>query len=275
MKHIITGSIALLLTLSVIIYKTTTKAQPESIFQDATKYAQQFTQSDSHVKITTHRPRWSTNPWLIFDPTKQNPKTKHIGFIYYPGGGIEAESYAPTTYAITKKLGYKSVLVSFPFRMASFRINTALDVAKQYPEVTHWVIAGHSHGGSMAGRFMKNMLELTTNGNSPDVIFAKRFKSIVFLDSHTVDDFSKMTWVCSLCLYGTSRDNWRRSIVTDEHKARLPKCQEFRPIIGGNHAYFGSYGDLEELRENGKLEPVEQLNLVHSEILRFFRNNKI
>ena len=63
--------------------------------------------------------------------------------IFYPGAKVEALAYLPLLDQ-TRQTGLTCILVDMPFRMAIFDSNAAESVIKQFPEITHWYIGGHS-----------------------------------------------------------------------------------------------------------------------------------
>ena len=67
-------------------------------------------QPDAAVQVTT-------SPWLTFTPASSEPTT---GFIFYPGGRVDARSYAPATRAIAER-GYLVVIPPVPFNLAVFK----------------------------------------------------------------------------------------------------------------------------------------------------------
>lgn len=75
------------------------------------------------------------------------------GVIFYPGGKVEAKSYAP----LMRKLAdndIMSILVTMPANLAVFGINKADGLVSEYPNVSKWYMAGHSLGGSMAASYL-------------------------------------------------------------------------------------------------------------------------
>lgn len=80
----------------------------------------------------------------------QPPDTEvNTGIIFYPGGKVEAHSYAPLLEALANE-GYLAVIYQMPYNLAVFGMNAAADVIKRFPEIDHWYIGGHSLGGAMA-----------------------------------------------------------------------------------------------------------------------------
>ncbi len=52
--------------------------------------------------------------------------------------------------------GYLVVIPEMPINMAAFKPNLADEIISAYPEIAHWVIGGHSVGGTMAAQYTKN-----------------------------------------------------------------------------------------------------------------------
>ena len=77
------------------------------------------------------------------------------GFIFYPGGLVDPAAYAPLMKQLSDQ-GILSVIVPMPLDLAIFGVNKANDVIAAYPEIKHWVIGGHSLGGSMAAQYAKD-----------------------------------------------------------------------------------------------------------------------
>ncbi|MCX7671440.1 MAG: alpha/beta hydrolase, partial [Anaerolineae bacterium] len=99
-------------------------------------------ESDARVQVTMGR-------WLTFAPTDRQPTT---GLIFYPGGRVDARSYAPAARAIAER-GYLVVIVPMPFNLAVIQPGAAEAVIAAYPGIRRWAVGGHSLGGAMAAHF--------------------------------------------------------------------------------------------------------------------------
>ncbi len=177
-------------------------------------------ESDAEVIVNTDK-------WLQFDPASA-PKT--VGFIYYPGGLVDESAYAPYAKSIAAE-GYPTIIVPMPLDLALFGANRAESVIEAYPEVTHWVIGGHSLGGVAAARFANENL---------DVI-----DGIIFLASHPEEGIDlTQTDLEVLSIYG-NRDGLLNPIAIAKSRTVLPADAQFVEIEGGNHAQFGWYGSQE------------------------------
>ncbi len=171
-------------------------------------------QSDSQVTVTTDR-------FITFAPANSRPS---VGFIFYPGGRVDARSYAPPLREIAAR-GYLVVLVPVRLNLAFFDVNAAEPVFVAYPEIEHWVVGGHSLGGVAASLFAGSHAQV---------------KGLVFWASYPADELIKNSDLRVLSIYGT-RD-MAGVAKFDETRALNPVSTQYVVIDGGNHAQFGDYG---------------------------------
>lgn len=188
---------------------------PSGMLMDEARLA---LQSDALVNV-------STEPWLVFMPKSSTPKA---GFIYYPGGRVQAEAYAPTARALAEA-GYLAVITPMPLNLAIFNVNVADEVMAKYPEVKVWAIGGHSLGGSMAARYAAE--------NSGKV----QGLAIIAAYPEASSDMSTREDLAVVSLYG-ELDGLALPSQVEGSKDLLPERAEFVKIFGGNHAQFGWYG---------------------------------
>ncbi len=155
----------------------------------------------------------------------EDAETPDTGFIFYPGGKVEAIAYEPLLKAFASD-GMLCVLVEMPFHLAVFDMNAAEGIPKQFPEVTNWYLGGHSLGGSMAASYLAD--------NAAD------YAGLILLGSYSTADLSE-TDLSVLSVYG-SEDNVLNKENYEADKTNLPA--DFTEIVieGGCHAYFGMYG---------------------------------
>ncbi|GIP59819.1 alpha/beta hydrolase [Paenibacillus woosongensis] len=149
----------------------------------------------------------------IFYPEQQASDT---ALIFYPGGKVEAAAYAPLLKQLSQQ-GITCVLMQMPFNLAVFDMNAADRVFGQLPEVKHWYIGGHSLGGAMASSY--------TGKN------AGRLEGMILLGAYSVG----ATELPTLAIYGSE------DMILNT--AKLEDTPNQHVIEGGNHAYFGNYGE--------------------------------
>ena len=164
-----------------------------------------------------------TEPWLTFSPLEPSS----TGFIFYPGGRVPAEAYAPPVRAVAEA-GYLSVVPSMPFGLAVLAPDTANDIIEAYPDIEQWVIGGHSLGGAMAAQYA---------GGHPEV------EGLVLWAAYPPDgtDLSESPIEAS-SIYA-SEDGLTTLDEIEASRAQLPPDTAFVQIVGGNHAGFGWYGE--------------------------------
>jgi hypothetical protein len=141
------------------------------------------------------------------------------GFIFYPGGKVEAESYLPLLDQL-RAGGITCVLVKMPFNLAVFNKNGGEAAFDARPDIEHWMVGGHSLGGVMASSFA---------ADHPDQIVG-----VVLLGAYV---YGGWTPDKALTIYG-SMDK-----VLD--KSKIDYTENVLVIDGGNHANFGDYGKQE------------------------------
>lgn len=175
-------------------------------------------ESDSRVEV-------STGDWLVFEPVSLS---KNVGFIIYPGGRVDFRSYSPLARMLAER-GIFVVIVRMPFNLAVFGANKASDVIDAYPQISSWVVGGHSLGGSMAAQFaFENPLKV---------------EGLVLWAAYPASgtDLSKDDLLVST-IYG-SNDGLVSLIQVENSLKQLPDSTTRIEISGGNHAQFGWYGE--------------------------------
>ena len=86
------------------------------------------------------------------------PKEPVAGMIFYPGGKVQCEAYAPLMQACAER-GILCALVRMPGNLAVFNPNAADGIQKKHPEITSWYMGGHSLGGAMAASYVSKHVE--------------------------------------------------------------------------------------------------------------------
>ncbi len=143
-------------------------------------------------------------------------KASDIGLIFYPGGKVEVDAYMPLMIQLSD-LGINCLLVEMPFNLAVFDKDAADKARASMPNIETWYLAGHSLGGAMASTYIGEA--------------SLDYEGLILLGSYPVNDAS----IDSLVIYGTYDG------VVDLDKTGA--ANEVYEIVGGNHAYFGDYGE--------------------------------
>lgn len=211
----------------------------------ASDVALQAMQSDEQVQVSEE------NGWVTFSPV--DDAQPEVGFIFYPGGRVDYRAYSPVLRMIAEQ-GYFVALVPVPLNLAFFDINVAASVQAQYPEISHWVVGGHSLGGVAASVYAKDHLG--------------ELDGLVFFASYPADDSLKNTDLNVFSIYGT-RDMAGMEKF-DETKTLLPTQTQYVVIDGGNHAQFGSYG-FQPGDNEATISPEEQWSQISTATVDFLK----
>ncbi len=211
----------------------------------ASDVALQAMQSDEQVQVSEE------NGWVTFSPA--DDAQPEVGFIFYPGGRVDYRAYSPVLRMIAEQ-GYFVALVPAPLNLAFFDINVAASVQAQYPEISHWVVGGHSLGGVAASVYAKDHLD--------------ELDGIVFFASYPADNSLKNTDLNVFSIYGT-RDMAGMEKF-DETKSLLPTQTQYVVIDGGNHAQFGSYG-FQPGDNEATISPEEQWTQISTATVEFLK----
>ena len=176
------------------------------------------------------------------------PENATVGLVFYPGGKVEYEAYAPLMEKLAER-GILCVLLHMPANLAVLDVNAADGIQEQFPNISEWYIGGHSLGGSMAASYLDE--------------HAEEYEGLILLASYSTTDL-KETDLDVLSIYGEN-DRVLNAEKYSDCKENLPEDCKESIIEGGNHAYFGSYGEQDG---DGKanISNTEQIELVANEI---------
>lgn len=189
--------------------------------------------------------------YITFTPTVNKSS---IGVIFYPGALVQPEAYS----VIASKLamnGYTIIIVKMPFNLAIFGTNKADDVIAKHPEISTWVIGGHSLGGVFASDYAVNHQD--------------KIKGVIYLAAYPNTNASNAKFK-ALLIRG-SLDGLATSTQISDNLNKFPANTTFITIPGGNHANFGNYG-AQQGDNNSTITKQEQQNLTVDYILTFLKN---
>lgn len=196
----------------------------------AEDYAMQVIETSEYVTEVGKR--------VVFTPNKE--EDLQVGFIFYPGGKVDELAYAPLLDQLAAN-GITCVLFEMPFNLAVLDSNAASWAIKEFPEIDRWIIGGHSLGGAMASDYVSK------NEGQID--------GIVFLGAYPITDID----LPMIALVGEMDEVINRDKL---------KGIDVIEIAGGNHAYFGYYG--EQAGDGAAtISPEEQQSITVKEILSF------
>lgn len=163
-------------------------------------------------------------------PTSSDSST---ALIFICGSGVSAHAYAPLLRPIADA-GYAVFIVKLPYRFAPLEshkqaaVDRARSVMATRPQISHWVISGHSLGGALACRV------------APSASKALSAMVLVGTTHPKQDDLSSLPMPVTKVY--ASNDGVASPDRTLANKGLLPKETQWVEIKGGNHSQFGHYG---------------------------------
>ncbi|MFO7612778.1 MAG: alpha/beta fold hydrolase [Clostridia bacterium] len=161
--------------------------------------------------------------------------------IFYPGAKVEHIAYAPLLDKLVKQ-GVTCVLIKMPLNMAIFNSDAADEVFDKVAGIDNWYIGGHSMGGAMASKFASENKD--------------KVSGLILLGAYVYGDYPPEK---ALTVYGSFNSNLEKNIDYTENIV---------VIEGGNHAYFGNYGE-QKGDVPATISRDEQQNIAVTEILKF------
>lgn len=192
---------------------------------------------DSDTVIVT-----STMTEIAFEPLDTGTD---LGIVFYPGARVDARAYAHLLRPLAEA-GHTVVIVKEPLGIAFLSSGFAGSWIEDHPEVTTWIVAGHSLGGVVASM---------NAGSSMTGVHG-----LLLWASYPASDISGSA-VRALSVFGTNDGLTTPETIT-ESVPDLPSTAEFVPIEGGIHAFFGDYG-----LQRGDGEPGVSREVAQTEIL--------
>jgi len=196
--------------------------------------------------------RVSYGEWIEFRPAAGVPAT---GLIIYPGGHVEASAYAPLAKALARS-GYFAVIPQMPLSLAVLKPDEAQEIMLANPDITSWIIGGHSLGGAMAAEFV---------ATHPHAV-----KGLFLWAAYSVEgtDLSGLLDLEMLSIFGSQDGGVERMRASRD---RLPPSAAWVEIPGGNHAQFGWYG-LQPGDGTATISATEQQRIVVDHMLELIES---
>jgi predicted esterase len=175
-------------------------------------------QGDATVRVVKAADGWE------FAPASTTPSA---GLVYYPGGHVDARSYAPYARDLAAR-GYLVVIPVMPFSLAVLSPNAADAVVAAHPGVSRWVIGGHSLGGAMAASYV---------AKNPGTM-----RGLVLLGAYAPSGSDLSATALPVMTEVGTLDTVVNRANLSAGRALLPPDAVYWDLQGGNHAQFGDYG---------------------------------
>lgn len=167
---------------------------------------------------------------LQFLPTQPRGAT---GLVFVCGAGVSAKAYAPLLRPLAEA-GYVVVIVRLPYRIAPLESHKQAAVERvfrtmaEHPQISQWVLAGHSLGGALACRAA--------------ALNAEAFTALVLIGTTHPKEQDLSALPLPVTKVFASQDGVAPRDRTLANKRFLPATTKWVEIKGGNHSQFGHYG---------------------------------
>jgi hypothetical protein len=182
----------------------------------ATPEAMAMLESDTAVHV-------EYDDWLVMRPATRKPKA---GLILYIGANCDLPGYLPALRDVAAA-GYLVVIPSMPFDFAIFSPNKADEVMAAYPDIEQWVLAGHSMGGAMAGRYA--------------YLYPEKLAGLIFLDAYPPDSNSLAESTLPVWHIHRAKPDGTPSQMFVDRRDLFPPDSVWVGVPGGQHMYFGAF----------------------------------
>ncbi len=164
---------------------------------------------------------------IVLTPTGPASGT---GVFFQPGARVDARAYTAVLRPLAEA-GHPVVIAKQPLGIA-FLASGAFDAARaRHPDVTRWVVGGHSLGGTVAA------LTADAAGAAPRAPVV----GLLLYASYPAGDVSTTLRAGVLSISGVN-DGLATPAKIEASKATLPAGSTFLALDGVVHAFFGDYG---------------------------------
>ena len=153
-----------------------------------------------------------------------------IGLVFQPGALVDPRAYA----AILRPLaaaGYPVIIAKQPLGIAFLALGALDEARSDHPEISQWVVGGHSLGGVVA----------SIQADGADERADRPAIGLLLYASYPASDVSASLSASVLSISG-SLDGLSTPGEIEASRTDLPPDAEFVVIEGASHAQFGAYG---------------------------------
>jgi pimeloyl-ACP methyl ester carboxylesterase len=158
------------------------------------------------------------------------------GFLFQPGAKVDARAYVSALRPLALA-GHVVVIAKQPLGIAFLATNAIDSARSEFPNVTKWVVGGHSLGGTVAALQATGAQVQSSDSGSASVA---PIVGLVLFASYPAADMSNSNMPV-LSLSG-EKDGLSTPGAIAASRPNLPSSTTFIEIPGANHASFGDYG---------------------------------
>jgi Alpha/beta hydrolase family len=167
--------------------------------------------------------------WYELIPVREDSAGEEIkptaGVVFVPGARVDSRAYAHVLRPLAEA-GYLVAVLKEPFGFAIIDADHGRKVLDLHPEIAHWLVGGHSLGGTVAAALADN---------------DDRVEGLMLFASYPADPIIRND-LKVLSISGTA-DGFATPDDIEASRAKLPPSTKFVVINGAAHSSFGDYGD--------------------------------
>ncbi|HKN42495.1 MAG TPA: alpha/beta hydrolase, partial [Propionibacteriaceae bacterium] len=167
--------------------------------------------------------------WYELVPARQDSAGEEIrptiGLVFVPGARVDSRAYAHILRPLAEA-GYLVAVLKEPFGFAILDPNHGKKVLDLHPEISHWVVGGHSLGGTVAASLADD---------------DERVEGLLLLASYPADPIIRSD--LKVVSISGSADGLATPTEIEASRAKLPPDTAFVVIDGAVHSSFGDYGE--------------------------------
>lgn len=152
-----------------------------------------------------------------------------VAVVFYPGARIEPDAYVATWAPIVARTGISVMVPGMPLNWAAFDRGRALEVRATHPEVSTWLLGGHSLGGLTATRLVADRTDVPWAG-------------LVLWASTAERDVDLVDQRLPVLVVGGELDDVVPTDFLDVGGQDLPPGTTRVDVAGMTHSQFGRYG---------------------------------
>lgn len=164
---------------------------------------------------------------IVMTPTGEPSTT---GVFFQPGAKVDARAYAAILRPLAEA-GYTVVIPKQPLGIAFLATGAFESAQAANPQITQWVVGGHSLGGTVAA----------IDAEQHDADTTAPVTGLLLYASYPASDMSDSLTSAVLSISGTN-DGLATPADIDASRANLPADAQFLAVDGAVHAFFGDYG---------------------------------
>ncbi|UTR06935.1 alpha/beta hydrolase [Alkalihalobacillus sp. LMS6] len=212
----------------------------------------QFTYDRTDIQgIQLSEPLPIEDDWIVY-----TAEDAEVGIVLYPGAKVEPDAYAYAAQELSKQ-GITVAVPSVTLNLSILDRSKANEIIDQDPDLD-WYIGGHSMGGAAAAMYADEHLD--------------EISGLILLGAYAAsnDDLYQSS-LPVLSLFG-SEDGLSTPEKIEDTRENLPPTTDYIEIEGGNHAYFGVYGE-QSGDGDADITVVEQQEMLIEEVVSWIDNH--